>query len=226
MRVLIVEDERRLAQTLADLMEAHNYTADISYDGETGLDNALSGIYDVIILDVMLPKRNGFEVVRAMRNEGVKTPVLMLTARTETDDKVNGLDAGADYYLTKPFQSRELLACIRVITRRQNHAADNALTFGDLRLELSSCQLFCGEKSVRLSRKEFEIMGKLMANGAQVVTKETLLLTVWGYDSNAEDNNVEVYISFLRKKLSHLKSTVTIKTLRMIGYHLEEGKGS
>ncbi len=224
MRVLIVEDERRLAQTLADLMEAHNYTADVSYDGESGLDNALSGIYDVIILDVMLPKRNGFEVVRAMRDEGVKTPVLMLTARTETDDKVNGLDAGADYYLTKPFQSRELLAYIRVITRRQNHAADNVLSFGDLRLELSSCQLSCGERSVRLSRKEFEIMGKLMSNGAQVVTKETLLLTVWGYDSNAEDNNVEVYISFLRKKLSHLKSNVTIKTLRMIGYHLEVKK--
>lgn len=225
MRILIVEDERRLAQTLADLMEAHHYTADLSYDGESGLDNALTGIYDAIILDVMLPRKNGFEVARTLRKEGVKTPILMLTARTETDDKVNGLDSGADYYLTKPFQSQELLACIRAITRRQNDAADNALTFGDLRLELSSCQLFCGEKNVRLSRKEFEIMGKLMANGAQVVTKESLLLAVWGYESNAEDNNVEVYISFLRKKLSHLKSAVTIKTLRMIGYHLEEGKG-
>lgn len=221
MRILIVEDERRLAQTLGDLMEAHHYTADLSYDGESGLDNALTGIYDAVILDVMLPKHNGFEVVRAMRAEGVKTPVLMLTARTQTNDKVNGLDAGADYYLTKPFQPQELLACIRAITRRQNDAENNVLHFGDINLELSSCQLICGEKSVRLSRKEFEIMGKLMSNSGQVVTKETLLLSVWGYDSDAEDNNVEVYISFLRKKLNHLKSKVGIRTLRMFGYQLE-----
>ncbi len=223
MRILIVEDEKRLAQTLGDLLEAHNYTADLSYDGESGLDNALTGIYDAVILDVMLPKRNGFEIVRAMRSQGVKTPVLMLTARTQTDDKVQGLDAGADYYLTKPFHTQELLACIRAITRRQNDVEDNAISFGDLRLELSSCQLICGGKSVRLSRKEFELMAKLMANGTHVVTKETLLLSVWGYDSNAEDNNVEVYISFLRKKLHHIKSSVSIKTLRMIGYRLEEG---
>lgn len=223
MRILIVEDERRLARTLADLMEAHNYTTDLSFDGESGLDNALTGIYDAIILDVMLPRKNGFEIVRTLRAEGIKTPVLMLTARTQTDDKVNGLDAGADYYLTKPFQSQELMACIRAITRRQNEAEDNTLSFGDLKLELASCQLSCGGKSVRLSRKEFEIMAKLMANGTKVVTKEALLLSVWGYESNAEDNNVEVYISFLRKKLHHLKSAVSIKTLRMIGYHLEEG---
>ncbi len=223
MRILIVEDEKRLAQTLGDLLEAHNYTADLSYDGESGLDNALTGIYDAVILDVMLPKRNGFEIVRAMRSEGVKTPVLMLTARTQTDDKVQGLDAGADYYLTKPFHTQELLACIRAITRRENEVEDNAISFGDLRLDLSSCQLICGGKSVRLSRKEFELMAKLMANGTHVVTKETLLLSVWGYDSNAEDNNVEVYISFLRKKLRHIKSSVSIKTLRMIGYRLEEG---
>lgn len=223
MRILIVEDERRLARTLADLMETHNYTTDLSFDGESGLDNALTGIYDAIILDVMLPGKNGFEIVRTLRAEGIKTPVLMLTARTQTDDKVNGLDAGADYYLTKPFQSQELLACIRAITRRQNKAEDNTLSFGDLKLELASCQLSCGGKSVRLSRKEFEIMAKLMANGTKVVTKEALLLSVWGYESNAEDNNVEVYISFLRKKLHHLKSAVSIKTLRMIGYHLEEG---
>lgn len=222
MRVLIVEDEQRLAQTLADLMEAHHYTADVCHDGETGLDNALSGIYDVIILDLMLPKRNGFEVARQLRAEGNQTPILMLTARTEVDDRVNGLDAGADYYLTKPFHAQELLACIRAITRRQNDVGENnTLTFGDLTLELSSCLLTCGERSVRLSRKEFEIMTKLMTNGDHVVTKETLLLTVWGYESNAEDNNVEVYISFLRKKLKHLKSTVSIKTLRMLGYHLE-----
>lgn len=222
MRVLIVEDERRLAQTLADLMEAHNYGADIAYDGEEGLDNALSGIYDVILLDVMLPKRSGYEIVHALRKEGDKTPVLMLTARTEVEDRINGLDSGADYYLTKPFDSNELLACIRAITRRNTDAVDNALAFGDLRLELDTCRLSCGERSVRLSKKEFSMMEKLMANSGKVVTKEQLLLSVWGYESDAEDNNVEVYISFLRKKLKHLKSFVSIKTLRMVGYTLQE----
>lgn len=222
MRVLIVEDERRLAQTLADLMEAHNYGADIAYDGEEGLDNALSGIYDVILLDVMLPKRSGYEIVHALRKEGNKTPVLMLTARTEVEDRINGLDSGADYYLTKPFDSNELLACIRAITRRNTDAVDNALVFGDLRLELDTCRLSCGERSVRLSKKEFSMMEKLMANSGKVVTKEQLLLSVWGYESDAEDNNVEVYISFLRKKLKHLKSFVSIKTLRMVGYTLQE----
>lgn len=225
MRVLIVEDERRLAQTLADLMEARNYEADIAYDGETGLDNALSGIYDVILLDVMLPKRNGYELVHQLRKEGNRTPVLMLTARTEVEDRVNGLDSGADYYLTKPFDSNELLACIRAITRRNSEVVDNTLTFGDLRLELDTCQLTCGQRAVRLSRKEFAMMEKLMANREKVVTKEQLLLSVWGYESEAEDNNVEVYISFLRKKLKHLKSSVHIKTLRMLGYLLQEAEG-
>ena len=222
MRVLIVEDERRLARTLGDLMEANHYTVDLSYDGEEGLDNALSGIYDVILLDVMLPGLTGYEVARQLRLEGIRTPVLMLTARTEVDDRITGLDSGADYYLTKPFDSNELLACVRAITRRNNDAVDNAQRFGDLRLELDTCQLTCGERAVRLSKKEFEIMGKLMANGARVVTKEQLILSVWGYESDAEDNNVEVYISFLRKKLKHLKSRVGIKTQRMLGYHLEE----
>lgn len=222
MRVLIVEDEVRLAQTLSDLMEAHHYTPDVCHDGESGLDNALTGIYDVIILDLMLPKLSGFEVARRLRAENIQTPILMLTARTDLDDRVTGLDAGADYYLTKPFHSQELLACIRAITRRQNDVGENnTLSYGDLSLELSNCLLSCGERSVRLSRKEFEIISKLMSNGSHVVTKEALLLTVWGYESNAEDNNVEVYISFLRKKLKHLKSTVSIKTLRMVGYHLE-----
>ena len=212
MRVLIVEDERRLAQTLADLMEAHNYGADIAYDGEEGLDNALSGIYDVILLDVMLPKRSGYEIVHALRKEGDKTPVLMLTARTEVEDRINGLDSGADYYLTKPFDSNELLACIRAITRRNTDAVDNALAFGDLRLELDTCQLSCGERSVRLSKKEFAMMEKLMANSGKVVTKEQLLLSVWGYESDAEDNNVECTSLSCVKKLKHLKSFVSIKT--------------
>lgn len=224
MRILIVEDEKRLAQTLADLLEAHHYTTDISNDGVSGLDNALSGIYDAILLDVMLPGQDGFSVLRELRREQIQTPVLMLTARTDTADKVTGLDTGADYYLTKPFHTEELLACLRAITRRQNSVEQgNMLRFGDLTLDMSTCMLSSGAKSVRLSKKEFAIMAKLMANGTHVVTKETILLSVWGYDSAAEDNNVEVYISFLRKKIHHLKSSVAIRTLRMIGYQLEEG---
>ena len=157
MRVLIVEDEVRLAETLRDLLELERYTADICHDGESGLDNALSDIYDLVILDVMLPKKDGFSVLRALRQAGKTVPVLMLSARSELADRVEGLDCGADYYLTKPFDSNELLACIRAITRRNTDAVDNALAFGDLRLELDTCQLSCGERSVRLSKKEFAI---------------------------------------------------------------------
>ncbi len=227
MRILVVEDEQRLARTIGDLLEANNYTADLCYDGESGLDNAMSGIYDAMILDVMLPKLDGLSVARRLRQAGVGLPILMLTARSGLEDKVSGLDSGADYYLTKPFASEELLACLRALTRKQGSAVlDNALTFGDLRLELSSCLLVCGERSVRLSRKEFEIMGLLMSNAGQVVTKEAIILKVWGYESDAEDNNVEVYISFLRKKLARLQSAVVIRTLRMLGYHLQMGDGA
>ncbi len=225
MRILIVEDEPRLAQTISDLLEANHYATDICYDGETGLDNALAAIYDVVILDLMLPKLDGLEVARQMRSAGNRTPILMLTARTDLEDRITGLDAGGDYYLTKPFASEELLACVRSLIRRQGDSIQNTVTFGDLRLELASCLLVCGQRSVRLSRKEFEIMGLLLHNGSRVVSKEILILKVWGYESDAEDNNVEVYISFLRKKLSHLKSNVSIKTLRMLGYHLEMGEG-
>lgn len=227
MRILVVEDEKRLARTIGDLLEANNYTVDLCFDGESGLDNAMSAIYDAMILDVMLPRMDGLTVARKLRQAGVNLPILMLTARSSLEDKVSGLDSGADYYLTKPFASEELLACLRALTRKQGASAlDNTLTFGDLRLELSSCLLVCGERSVRLSRKEFEIMGLLMANGDQVVTKDALILKVWGYESDAEDNNVEVYISFLRKKLTRLKSTVSIRTLRMLGYHLEARDGA
>ena len=221
MRVLIVEDEVRLATTLRDLLELNGYAADMCHDGEGGLDNALSSIYDVIILDVMLPKMDGFTVARKLRQAGSSLPILMLTARSEVEDRVSGLDSGADYYLTKPFATEELLACLRALTRKQGNALDNTMTFGDLRLELSSCILYCGDRSVRLSRKEFSIMALLMANGDQIVAKDTLILKVWGFESDAEDNNVEVNTSFLRKKLSHLNSNVAIRTLRMLGYHLD-----
>ena len=221
MRVLIVEDEVRLASSLQDLLELNGYASDIAHDGEAGLDNALTGIYDVILLDVMLPKLDGFSLLRRLRGEGIATPVLMLTARSEVSDRVEGLDCGADYYLTKPFEPQELLACIRALTRRQPelHSSD-VLSFGDLELDKSTFALNCQERSVRLSRKEYDMMELLMRNRDMVITKETLLLKIWGYESDAEDNNVEVYISFLRKKLEHLHSQVKIKTIRMVGYCL------
>lgn len=222
MRVLIVEDEVRLAETLRDLLEREHYSADICHDGESGLDNALSGIYDLIILDVMLPKLDGFSLLRRLRGEGKAVPVLMLSARSELADRVEGLDCGADYYLTKPFEPKELLACVRMLTRRQpEQRTSNALEYGDLRLETDTLQLFCGERAVRLSRKEFDLMELLMRGREMVLTKESLILKVWGYESDAEDNNVEVYISFLRKKLEHLRSGVKIRTVRMVGYCLE-----
>ena len=223
MRVLVIEDETRLAATLRDLLELDGYAVDVCHDGESGLDNALSAIYDVILLDVMLPKLDGFTVLRRLRAAGDATPVLMLTARSEVSDKVQGLDCGADYYLTKPFEPRELLACVRALIRRQPElrSGNEGLTCGDLRLERSTFSLTCGERSVRLSRKEFDMMELLMLNQKQVLTKETLLLKIWGYESDAEDNNVEVYISFLRRKLEHLHSRVKIRTIRMVGYCLE-----
>ncbi len=222
MRVLIVEDEVRLAATLRDLLELNGYAADMCHDGEGGLDNALSSIYDVIILDVMLPKMDGFTVLRKLRDAGCSTPVLMLTARSDISDKVTGLDSGADYYLTKPFDPKELLACIRALTRRQPELRDtDYLRCGDLQLEKNAFTLRCGDRSVRLSRKEFDMLELLMLNQKLVITKENLLVKVWGYDSEAEDNNVEVYISFLRRKLEHLHSQVKIRTIRMVGYCLE-----
>ena len=222
MRVLIVEDEVRLAATLQDLMELDGYAADVCHDGESGLDNALSGIYDVVILDVMLPKMDGFSVLRQLRSSGSAVPVLMLTARSELSDRVSGLDQGADYYLTKPFEPKELMACVRALGRRQPELRNtDQIQCADLTLEKSAFTLSCGERSVRLSRREFDMMELLMLNQKQVITKESLLLKIWGYESDAEDNNVEVYISFLRKKLDHLHSQVCIKTIRMVGYCLE-----
>ena len=225
MRILIVEDEVRLASTLRDLLELNGYSADTCHDGEAGLDNVLSGIYDVVILDVMLPKMDGFSVLRSLRAAGNTTPVLLLTARSEVSDKVEGLDCGADYYLTKPFAPGELLACIRALTRRQPEMQPaNTLSYGDVTLDKNSFSLNCGDRCVRLSRKEFDIMELLMRNREVVLTKETLLLKIWGYESDAEDNNVEVYISFLRKKLAHLHARIRIKTIRMVGYCLEQAE--
>ena len=221
MRALIVEDDKALARTLGEMLKSAHFESDISYDGESGLDNGLSDTYDLIVLDIMLPKKDGFAVAKELRRAKIDTPILMLTARTETGDKVRGLDSGADYYLTKPFEMSELLACVRALTRRQGEVVMDELTFGDLTLNLSTCDLCYGDKKVRLGKKEFSIMRIFMTNGAAIVSKETLINKVWGFESDAEDNNVEVYISFLRKKLAFLKAPVQIATLRKFGYRLE-----
>ena len=225
MRLLIVEDEKRLADTLRQLLHRQGYTADVSYDGVSGLDNAMSGIYDLVILDVMLPGMNGFQVAQKLRQGGIVVPVLMLTAKSGLTDRIHGLDCGADYYLTKPFEAEELLACIRTLLRRAGGALQESdtLTWGDLSLERGTFTLVCGGRDVRLSRREYDLMELLMRNGTQVVTKEQMLVKVWGYDSQAEDNNAEVYISFLRRKLEHLHSAVKIRTHRLVGYCLEVG---
>ena len=225
MRALIIEDEVRLADTLRDLLELNGWTADVCHDGEAGLDNALTGIYDILLLDVMLPKLDGVSLLQKLRSAGSVVPVLMLTAKSDLSDRVAGLDAGADYYLTKPFAPKELLACVRALTRRQPELHDpDILSCGDLELNRGTFQLTCGGRSLRLSRKEFDMMELLMRNAGLVLTKENLLLKLWGYESDAEDNNVEVYISFLRRKLNHLHSTTKIRTIRTVGYCLEYDK--
>lgn len=190
-------------------------------DGADGVDYGLTGQYDLIILDVMLPKVDGFEVARRLRSAHISTPILMLTARDDISDKIGGLDCGADDYMTKPFDSGELMARVRALTRRQGEVLGDVLKVGDLSLECSSRLLRVGERSVRLGFKEFEVMRLLMVNSRAVVSKETLIAKIWGLDSEAEDNNVEVYISFLRKKLAYLGSRIAISTVRKVGYYLE-----
>ncbi|MGI5899187.1 MAG: response regulator transcription factor [Christensenellales bacterium] len=223
MRILIVEDEERLAETLADIISENKGIADICRDGKSGLDSALSNMYDAIILDVMLPGMSGFDVVRRMRESGNLTPVLMLTARAELGDRITGLDSGADYYLTKPFETAELMACLRAILRRGSELKPSEPAFGDLTLLTATGELFCKGRSVRLSAKELELMSLLMANKGILLPKETIYLKIWGYDGEADDSIVEVYISFLRKKIVHIGSIVKISVVRRLGYRLEAG---
>ena len=222
MRVLIVEDEVKLAEALAEIMKSQRYFVDVVHDGENAFDYAMSDIYDVIVLDVMIPKMDGFEVVRRLRANKNTTPVIMLTARDGSEDKIRGLDAGADDYLTKPFVPGELLARVRAVSRRQGEVVLNELAFEDIKLDLSNYSLVGQTRSINLGPKEFEIMRLLMSSPNVIVPKEDILVKVWGTESDAEDNNVEVYISFLRRKLTHLKSRVKIRTIRLVGYCLEE----
>lgn len=221
MKILIVEDEKRLAQALSQIMKEAKYQTNIAYDGADGLELALYGSYDVIVLDVMLPKKDGFSIVKELRASKINTPVIMLTAKDEVGDKITGLDKGADDYMTKPFVPEELLARIRALSRRQGEVIVEELSFEDLFLDISNAELRCKDKNIHLSFKEFEIMKILMSNQKTIIGKEILITRVWGDDSDAEDNNVEAYISFLRKKLSFIGSKVSLTTIRKLGYKLE-----
>ncbi len=224
MRILIVEDEVSLADAVSAILKKEQYFVDAVYDGRDGLDYALSGIYDLILLDIMLPGMNGLDVLKEIRNNGISTPVMLLTARTEVDDKIKGLDCGADDYLTKPFNKGELLARIRALSRRKGEIPSNELTYGDITLNQSTYELICGNLNVKLGAKEFRIMQMLMFSPKSIISKDEFIEKIWGYDSEAEYNSIEVYVSFLRKKLGAIKSTLQIKASRGIGYYIEESK--
>ena len=222
MQVLIVEDDVRLAQALAHILAENGYQTDVVHDGASGLAYAECGDYDVIILDVMLPKMDGFAVVAQLRRKSISVPVLLLTARDAVPDKITGLDSGADDYMTKPFSPAELLAHLRALTRRQGDVVFETLSLGDLTLNLESMDLTCGNESIRLSQKEFAIARILLGSPGAVLSKEQLISRAWGPSSSASDNNVEAYISFLRKKMAHVGSKAKIETIRSVGYRLAE----
>lgn len=221
MRILVVEDEKRLCEALVQLLKKNHYTVDSCNDGESGLDNALTGIYDVIILDVMLPKLDGFSIIHEIRNAGLDMPVILLTAKSDIADKVTGLDLGADDYLTKPFNTDELMARVRALGRRRGEIIEpSALTFGDISLNTASMKLMCGTNDISLTKKECELLEYLLVHKELIVSKEQIIEKLWGFESEAEANHVEVYVSFLRKKLKRINSYVKIGTVRSVGYKL------
>ena len=223
MKLLLVEDERELSEALFQILTNNKYSVDAVYDGEDGLDYALTGVYDVIVLDIMLPKLNGLSLLKQLRKSGISTPVIMLTAKSQIEDRVLGLDLGADDYLTKPFATEELLARLRSITRRKGNVVnDNILTSGDISLNLDTYDLDVNNENIRLTLKEFEIIKYFMERPKCVVSKDDLITKLWGFDSEVEYNNIEVYISFIRKKLTYLKSNVSIVTIRGVGYRMED----
>lgn len=221
MRLLLCEDEKTLSKVIKVLLTSNNYSVDTVFDGEEALDYIRTNIYDGIILDLMMPKINGIDVLKKIRSEGIKTPILILTAKAEIDDKVLGLDSGADDYLTKPFASKELVARIRALVRRGNTQLDSILKFHDLILDSSTLTLSSNSSSVNLSNKEFQIMEMLMANTNHVISNETFFDKIWGFDTEIEISIVWVYVSYLRKKIKELNSRVTIKVIRSARYRLD-----
>lgn len=223
MHVLVAEDDVRLAEALGRILEDNGYAVDTVHDGQAAMEYGEAGTYDVIILDVMLPKADGFAVTQHLRRSHVSTPILLLTARDGVSDKITGYDSGADDYMTKPFSPAELMAHLRALTRRQGDVVFETLSAGDLVLNLETLDLICGDNSIRLSQKEFAIARILMGSPGAVLSKEALIDRAWGPSSQASDNNVEAYISFLRKKLSHVGSSAKIETIRSVGYRLNVG---
>lgn len=222
MRLLLAEDEKDLSKALCAVLKHNNYSVDAVYDGQDALDYGLCGNYDGIILDIMMPKMNGIDVLRELRKNDIDTPILILTAKAEIDDKIIGLDAGADDYLTKPFAMGELLARIRAITRRKAEFSPNLLSFGNLSLNRESFELSVGENSIRLGNKEFQMIEMLLNNPGRLISTEQFMERIWGYETEAEINVVWVYISYLRKKLTSLGANLEIKAVRGVGYTLEE----
>ena len=220
MKILVIEDEKLLADSIDALLSKKGFEVEVAYDGETGAEYAELGIYDLLILDVMMPKLNGYEVAKKVRARKCGTPILMLTAKSGLEDRIAGLNAGADYYLAKPFDTRELLACINALLRRQG-AQVNEVVYGNTSLDLSSGMLVCGTNSISLSAREFDIMRFLLQSGSRNLSKEIILARVLGYYSDAVENHVEVYVGFLRKKLSSIGSNIRIEAIRRMGYHLE-----
>ena len=223
MKILVIEDEKLLADSIKSMLEWKGFQVECVYDGESGKEYAELGIYDLLILDVMMPKMDGFEVARQVRKARCNTPILMLTARSDVADRIAGLNAGADYYLTKPFDSRELLASINALLRRQGGQV-NEMVFGNTVLDLSTSTLLCDGKTVRLSAKEFDVMRLLLQAGKRNLSKSAILSHVWGLESNAVENHVEVYVAILRKRLASIGSNVKIVSIRGLGYHLEVKK--
>jgi DNA-binding response OmpR family regulator len=225
MRVLMVEDEKYMAKATAEVLKKHHYTVDLAHDGRYGLDCALTGIYDLIILDIMLPQMDGLTVLREVRKKGIEAPVILLTAKGQIEDKVRGLDLGADDYLAKPFHTDELLARLRALKRRKSEFAhEGLLTFGDLSFAPHSLQLTCGKQDIELKLKEAQLLELLMDNRNRIVSKDTIIAKLWGYDAEAEDNHVEIHVSRLRKKLAEIRSNACIRTVRGAGYMLMTGK--
>jgi len=221
MKILYVEDEKYMARAVAQVLKKNNYSVDLSYDGEEGLDLAVSGVYDIVILDIMLPKRDGISILQEMRRQNVATPVILLTAKGETEDKVNGLDSGADDYLSKPFQTEELMARLRALGRRKEIIVlDDTLTFGDIELNYNALDLFGNGQMFHLTLKESQLLELLIINKGHTISTETIIEKIWGWDSDAEDSHVQVQVAFLRKKLSLLSNQVKIKTVRGVGYAL------
>ena len=222
MKLLLVEDEKQLSEALQQILIKNKYSVDAVYNGDEGLDYALSDVYDVIILDIMLPKRNGIEILKMIRKRKISTPVILLTAKGSVEDRILGLDSGADDYLPKPFSPDELLARLRALTRRNgDFINENILEFSDIKLNLSTYDMEVNDNSITLTQKEFEILKYFMQRPKLVVSKDDLITKLWGFDSDIEHNNIEVYISFLRKKLAYVESNVKITTIRRVGYRLE-----